>query len=97
MPTDEALALPRGMSAEGQKPTFRSCWSPEHDLTARRNHLADRAPTDNEEHSKTRRRQDQLEGQCRHRPMTVADLGRDPEASKNTAMTLQGSVSLAAG
>src|SRR5215831_8574486 len=96
MPTDEALALPRGMSAEGQKPTFRSCWSPEHDLTTRRNHLANRAPPDNEEHSKTRRRQDQLEGQRRHRPMDVDDLSGDREASKNSNMILKGNLSLAA-
>src|SRR5262249_35069674 len=96
MPTDEALALPRGMSAEGQKPTFRSCWSPEHDLTTRRNHLADRAPTDDEEHRKTRRRHEQLEGQRRHRPMNVDDLGRDREATKNSDMILKGDLSLAA-
>src|SRR5262249_34492922 len=96
MPTDEALALPQGMSAEGQKPTFRSCWSPEHDLTTRRNHLADRAPTDNEEHGKTRRRQGQLEGQRRHRPMNVDDLGGDREASKNSDSILKRKLSLAA-
>jgi hypothetical protein len=96
MPTDEVLALAWGMSAAGQKPTLRSCWPPEHDLTARRNHLADRAPTDNEEHRKTRRRQDQLEGQRRHRPMNVDDLGGDCEASKNSDVILKGNLSLAA-
>jgi len=71
-------------------------WSPDHDLTTRRNHLANRAPTDNEEHSKTRRRQDQLEGQRRHRPMNIDDLGEDREASKNSDMILKGNLSLAA-
>jgi len=53
-----------------------------------RDHLADRAPANNEEHRKTCRRQDKLEGQRRHRPMHVGDLGGDREASKNSDMTL---------
>src|SRR5215510_8068759 len=75
---------------------WRSCWLPEHDLTARRDHLADRAPANNEEHRDPCRHQGQLEGQRRHRPMNVSDLGEDCEASKNSDMILKRNLAFAA-
>src|SRR5262249_53823057 len=76
--------------------TLRSRWLSKHDLTACRDHLADRAPANNEEHRDACRHQGQLEGQRRHRPMNVNDLSEDCEASKNSDMILKRSLAFAA-
>ena len=89
--------LARNLAAElFRSGPISSCRSSDDDLTTCRNHLADRAPANNEEHRKACRRQDQLEGQRRDRPMNVNDLGQDREASKNSDMILKGNLSLAA-
>src|SRR5262249_51311563 len=100
--------LPRGISTDGSRTVrrcrppqrilrySRSCWLPEHELTARRDHLADRAPANNEEHCEACRHQDQLKGQRRHRPMNVSGLGEDCERSKNSDMILKRNLVFAA-
>src|SRR5262245_45911373 len=58
------------LDADNRKATFRprssqalrSCWLPDHDLTGGRDHLADRAPANNEKHRDACRHQRQLEG-----------------------------------
>jgi hypothetical protein len=74
----------------------RSCWLPDNDLTACRDHLADRAPPNNEEHRDARRHQGHLKDQWRHCPMNVNDLGEDCEASKNSDMILKRNLAFAA-
>src|SRR5215467_6019369 len=76
--------------------TLRSCWLSKHDLTARRDHLADRAPANKEEHRDACRHQGQLERQRRYGPMDVNDLGEDCEASKNSDMILKRNLAFAA-
>src|SRR5262245_43859291 len=74
----------------------RSCWLPEHELTARRDHLVDRAPANNEEHCEACHHQGQLKSQRRHRPMNVSGLGEDCERSKNSDMILKRNLAFAA-
>src|SRR5262249_45683431 len=74
----------------------RSCWLAEHELTARRDHLADRTPTNNEEHCKACRHQGQLKGERRHCPMNVSSLGKDCERSENSDMILKRNLAFAA-
>src|SRR5262245_13701752 len=51
-----------GASGCWSSQALRSCWLPGHDLTGGRDHLADRAPANNEEHRDACRHQRQLEG-----------------------------------
>src|SRR5262245_7181057 len=74
----------------------RSCWLAEHERTARRDHLADRASANNEEHCEARRHQGQLQGERRHRPMNVSGLGKDCEGTKNSDMILKRNLALVA-
>jgi hypothetical protein len=105
MATDETLATQSSrvvvcyFQRDGLPARLRhsqSCWLAEHELTASRDHLADRAPANNEEHCEACRHQGQLKGERRHRPMNVNDLGEDCERSKNSDMILKRNLAFAA-